>query len=89
MPPLVKEETIAKTMTYAACAGDCQRFGRHRNGLRRFRSPICKQTFTEAHTNPLGSMTVLMDKALLALKLLIEGNRNRPEHDHETLGGGR
>ena len=63
-----------KTMTCEACVVDCQRFGKHRNGLRRFRCPICKKTYTEAHERTLGSMYVAADKAALAVQLLIEGN---------------
>jgi transposase-like protein/IS1 family transposase len=74
---MMKLKDAVKTMTCAACKVDCQRFGKHRNGLRRFRCPNCKKTFTEAHTNPLGTMTVPMEKALLAIQLLIEGNSVR------------
>ena len=65
------------TMTCAACDTKCQRFGKHRNGLLRFRCPSCKKTFAEAHKKPLKGMTIPMDKALLALQLLIEGNSIR------------
>jgi len=74
---MVKAKDTVKTMTCGVCKVDCQRFGKHRNGLRRFRCPDCKKTFTEAHAKPLGSMTVPMDKALLAIQLLIEGNSIR------------
>jgi transposase-like protein len=59
------------------CDLDCRSFGRHRNGLRRFRCPECGKTFTEPHSKPLGTMTVPMDKALMALQLLLEGNSIR------------
>src|SRR5712692_7032914 len=65
------------TMTCADCKAKCQRVGKHRNGLRRFRCPQCKRTFTEAHRLTLGEMYVSEEKALLALKLLIEGNSIR------------
>jgi IS1 family transposase len=55
----------------------CRRFGKHRNGLQRFRCSKCNRTFTEGHDKPLGDMTVPMDKALLALQLLIEGTSVR------------
>lgn len=55
------------------CKVECVRFGRHRNGLRRFRCQLCKKTYTEAHEKPLGKMTVSQEKAMLALKLLVEG----------------
>ena len=64
-------------MTCADCHIECQRFGKHRNGLQRFRCPKCKRTFTEAHTKTLDSMYVPWEKALLAVQLLLEGNSIR------------
>jgi transposase-like protein len=66
-----------KTMSCPVCDVDCQRFGKHRNGLRRFRCPRCRKTYTEAHTRTLGEMYLSESKALLALQLLIEGNSIR------------
>ena len=71
------EEKATATMSCPKCSTECQRFGKHRNGLRRFRCPQCRKTYTEPHAKPLGNMTVPMDKALLALQLLIEGNSVR------------
>jgi transposase-like protein/IS1 family transposase len=59
------------------CKVACQRFGKHRNGLRRFRCPQCKKTYTEAHQLTLGEMYVSQEKANLAIQLLIEGNSIR------------
>ena len=56
------------------CAVTCQRFGKHRNGLSRFRYPACKRTFTEAHKRVLGNMTTPESSLVMALQLLIEGN---------------
>jgi transposase-like protein/IS1 family transposase len=68
------EQAKAKiTMICSDCHVKCASFGKHRNGLRRFRCRSCGKTHTEAHEKPLGSMTVPMDKAVLALKLLLEG----------------
>jgi len=64
-------------MTCGACTVDCQRFGRHRNGLRRFRCPRCKRTYTEAHRRVLDTMYVSKEKAVMALQLLLEGNSIR------------
>lgn len=64
-------------MTCKDCAVSCQRFGTHRNGLRRSRCPQCKRTFTEPHELTLGEMYVSEEKALLALQLLLEGNSIR------------
>ncbi|HYW41230.1 MAG TPA: IS1 family transposase [Bryobacteraceae bacterium] len=64
-------------MTCPDCETRCQSFGKHRNGLRRFRCHQCKRTFTEAHRLTLGEMYVSEEKMLLALQLLIEGNSIR------------
>ena len=66
-----------QAMMCEVCGVDCQRFGRHRNGLRRFRCPSCKKTFTEAHTRVLDSMYISEERAVLALQLLLEGNSIR------------
>ena len=64
-------------MTCAECDVRCQRFGTHRNGLRRFRCPVCKKTYTEPHHQTLGEMYTSEEKVLLALQLLVEGNSIR------------
>ncbi len=64
-------------MTCQACGIDCQRFGKHRNGLRRFRCPQCKKTYTEPHTRTLDTMYISEEKAVLAARLLLEGNSIR------------
>jgi transposase-like protein/IS1 family transposase len=63
-----------KTMTCGKCKVDCQRFGKHRNGLQRFRCPVCKKTLTEAHKPALEGSYIDLQRIVLALKLLIEGN---------------
>jgi transposase-like protein len=52
-------------MTCQACEVGCQRFGKHRNGLRRFRCPQCKKTYTEPHTLTLDAMYISEEKACL------------------------
>jgi transposase-like protein len=74
---MMGETKTAKTFTCEACNMDCQRFGKHRNGLRRFRCPGCKKTFTEAHTRVLDTMYISQDRAVLAIQLLVEGNSIR------------
>ena len=61
-------------MTCEVCDVRCQRFGKHRNGLCRFRCPQCKKTYTEAHERTLGEMYIAPERAALSLKLLLEGN---------------
>ena len=65
------------TMTCATCDVRCQRFGTHRNGLRRLRCPQCHKTYTEPHRLTLGEMYISENKMLIALKLLLEGNSIR------------
>ncbi|HKF47304.1 MAG TPA: hypothetical protein VKB38_08090 [Terracidiphilus sp.] len=49
----------------------------HRNGLRRYRCPLCKKTYTEPHKRVMDSMYISHDKAVLALQLLLEGSSIR------------
>lgn len=70
-------KTTATTMTCTACDVRCQRFGTHRNGLRRFRCPICKKTYTEEHKTLVEGMTIPEEKIVIALRLMIEGNSLR------------
>src|SRR5216117_3129586 len=74
---MTSEAKTRATITCVECNARCQRFGKHRNGLRRFRCPRCKRTYTEAHRLTLGEMYVPEYKMLLALQLLLEGNSIR------------
>lgn len=60
-------------MTCHNCQSQCKRFGRHRNGLQRFRCNQCNRTYTEDHERPLDTMRIPLDRALNALQLLLEG----------------
>lgn len=60
-------------MTCHNCRIACSRFGKHRNGLRRFRCRQCRKTFTEPRANPLNEMRLSLEKAVSILKLLVEG----------------
>jgi transposase-like protein/IS1 family transposase len=71
---MMSQQKDAPTMSCPDCKIACQKFGTHRNGLRRFRCPKCKRNYTEPHTRTLGSMYVPWEKALLAIQLLLEGN---------------
>ena len=63
-------------MNCETCGARCQKFGAHRNGLRRFRCLPCKRTYTEQHERMLGGY--LADgKVTLALQLLLKGNSIR------------
>src|SRR5258708_26785952 len=63
-----------ETMTCQVCDVRCQRFGKHRNGLRRFRCPLCHKTYTEAHKTALEGSYIPQHRIVLALRLLLEGN---------------
>jgi transposase-like protein/IS1 family transposase len=56
------------------CRTECQRFGKHRNGLQRFRCKSCSKTFTEPQDKVLDGMYLPIEKAELVMKLLLEGN---------------
>ena len=60
-------------MTCHNCNSLCKRFGKHRNGLQRFRCNQCSKTFTEEHTRPLDDMRLPLDRAVSILQLLLEG----------------
>lgn len=60
-------------MTCHNCNSLCKRFGKHRNGLQRFRCNQCSKTFTEDHTRPLDDMRLPVDQAVRILQLLLEG----------------
>src|SRR5260370_26336024 len=49
-------------VTCHSCRIECKRSGKHRNGLRRFKSRQCGKTFTEAHERPLAEIRLPMAK---------------------------
>lgn len=59
------------------CNVEGRKFGKHRNGLQRFRCPQCGKTYTEEHQRLFAPMIIPEDKALLAIQLLIEGTSVR------------
>ena len=69
--------TTTEAFICESCNGTCQKFGIHRNGLRRFRCPRCKKTYTEPHKRVMDSMYISPEKAVLALQLLLEGSSIR------------
>ncbi len=60
-------------MTCHSCRIQCKRFGKHRNGLQRYRCNQCHTTFTEEHAQPLDDMRLPLDRAENILRLLLEG----------------
>jgi transposase-like protein/IS1 family transposase len=59
-------------MTCENCGAECRRFGKHRNGFRRFQCRQCKRTFTEPHED-LEGMYKGMEDASRVLSMLVEG----------------
>ena len=74
---VMRETQRVAKMNCPKCETRCKRFGKHRNGLQRYRCNHCRKTYTEEHKRPLGAMTVPLGKATLALQLLIEGTSVR------------
>jgi len=60
-------------MTCHNCQSLCRKFGKHRNGLQRYRCNQCRKTFTEDHATPLDTMRLPMEQATAILKLMVEG----------------
>ena len=60
-------------MTCHNCNVQCKKFGKHRNGLQRFRCRQCRKTLTEPQEKPLEGMYLPVEKAVSVLKLLLEG----------------
>lgn len=73
----MNETKAAISITCKDCDLKCQSIGKHRKGLRRFRCPKCRKSYTEPHRRVLDSMYISDEKATLALQLLLEGNSLR------------
>ena len=64
-------------MTCHNCQTECKRFGKTRQRNQRFRCRTCTKTFTESGPRLLGDMRLSLDRALLCLQLIVEGNSIR------------
>ena len=64
-------------MLCPACQVEPRKFGKDRKGNQRYQCPACKKTVTDVPAAPLGSMRLPLDKAVLCLQLLVEGNSLR------------
>src|SRR5580698_2845958 len=74
---MLNETNNALSVACKDCNVRCQSIGKHRNGLRRFRCPKCRKSYTEPHRRTLDSMYISSEKATLAIQLLVEGNSLR------------
>ncbi len=64
-------------MTCHNCQIIAVKIGKDRKGNQRFKCKSCRKSFVEPHERPLENMRLPMDKALLCLRLLVEGNSIR------------
>ncbi len=64
-------------MTCHNCQSQCKRFGKSKAGNQRFRCRQCSRTFTDSPPRPLADMRLPVDRALMCLKLIVEGNSIR------------
>ena len=64
-------------MICPTCQAESRKFGKDRYGNQRFQCLTCKKTFSDRPAEPLDDMRLDMDKAILCLKLLTEGNSIR------------
>lgn len=61
-------------MKCPTCKSESKRFGKHRNGLQRFRCLACRKTFTEEHKVAFRIEDYLSDpRGIMAVQLLVEG----------------
>src|SRR5262249_38018308 len=74
---MVRAQKATITMNCEPCKTRCQRFGKHRNGLSRFRCPECRRTYTEPYEKHVDGMLIPVTKAKLAIQLLLECNSIR------------
>ncbi|HEX4773255.1 MAG TPA: IS1 family transposase [Bryobacteraceae bacterium] len=65
---------VEGTLTCTKCGVSCKRFGKHRNGLQRFRCRLCGATFTEDHEVSFRIEDYLgQARGIMAIQLLVEG----------------
>src|SRR5437588_9252441 len=64
-------------MTCHNCQSQAVKIGKDRKGNQRYLCRACRKSFSTPTEKPLGGMYLPMDKALLCLHLLVEGNSVR------------
>ncbi len=64
-------------MECPTCQGSTRRFGLNRNGSQRYRCDACRRTFTDEATRPDDGRRLGRDKAIMTLRMLLEGNSIR------------
>ena len=64
-------------MLCSICQNEARKFGRNRNGSRRYRCDSCARTFTDGATRPADGRKLDAEKRILCLRMLLEGNSIR------------
>lgn len=59
------------------CNGETKKFGKDRKGNQRFRCLSCGKTAIQPYDKPLDEMRLPIEKAVMVLRLLVEGNSIR------------
>jgi transposase-like protein/IS1 family transposase len=64
-------------MKCPSCKNKARKFGKNRNGSQRFQCLECRTTFTPVDDRPLGAMRLDPAKAIMCLRMLLEGTSIR------------
>ena len=64
-------------LTCPVCNVTPRKHGKDAKGNQRFQCPKCLKTVTDIPAGPLGHMRLPLDKAVLCLQLIVEGNSLR------------
>lgn len=64
-------------MRCPSCQSEARKFGKNRNGSQRYQCLTCKSTFTPVDDRPLGAMRLEPAKAIMCLRMLLEGTSIR------------
>jgi len=59
------------------CQAEMRRFGKNRNGSQRYRCDECAKTYTDESTRPADNRRLSLDKTVLCLRMILEGNSIR------------
>lgn len=60
-------------MQCPTCQTEARKFGKNRNGSQRYQCLACRRTFTPAGDRPLGDMRLEPERAVMVLRMLLEG----------------
>jgi transposase-like protein/IS1 family transposase len=60
-------------MQCPTCQTEARKFGKNRNGSQRYQCLACRRTFTPVGDRPLGDMRIEPERAVMVLRMLLEG----------------